>query len=199
VATHAITTPEGFREAVRELDAQLGVLSVDEASTAIGRIKGAAPKAARRFPADDLADLLIEAEALKDRVRRMWKRQRSKNMYSAAGGLLLAVLGGWLGRTTPEPRLPAVVPLALLVLGVLFTLISARSVAESTDWRDEVAKPIDEVSSILAKELAERTDRAGPYRADAAPASTPRRVDVTMDPAPDDAAAPAAPARRTRE
>lgn len=159
-----ITTPEGFREAVEEFDRDLDELSADAAATRADRILGATPKAAKATPKDDLDDILLLVEAIKGRVRRKWKKQRSRNMRGTAGGTLLAGAVVWLtAEGAKVGAAPWLLP-ALIVLGVLVGIVCATALADSSDWRDDVGKPIEEAAAHIAEELAEGVERKSPYR-----------------------------------
>ena len=151
-----ITTPEGFREAIDDLDALLDSLSADQAAGLADEIKGAAYKASKRFSGDDLEDTLIKVDALKNRLRRRWKRQRRSNIGGALLGAAFTGASGVLVKFAAEVPPWAIV--VLFFIGVAFGLVAATSLASSTDWRDEVARPVGEVADILAKALAERSE-----------------------------------------
>lgn len=156
-----ITTPEGFREAVEELSGSMGTLSAEQAAALADEIKGAAPKAARRFAADDLDDLRLAVEALRNRLRRKWKRQRSNNAWSAGVGVVCGAAAAVLGKFAV---IPAAVVIALVVAGALFAILGVISVNNTSDWRDEVAKPIGDVVDTLVKQLDQIVETDDPYR-----------------------------------
>jgi hypothetical protein len=174
-----ITTPEGFRDAVDEFGARLVNLSPDQAAAMADSLKGAAPKASQRFAADDLDDVRIELETLKNRLRRQWKRQRSANAYSTVMGAAIATITPWIGKIEKHVIPPWVI-VALVAAGVLFALMGLRAISEASDWRDDVLEPLDEVAGILAKELGSRKDDDDPYRRPALE-STRTRVDLTVE------------------
>lgn len=176
MGTSKITTPGGFRAAVEELSATLNTLSSEQAAEIADQIKGAAPRAATRFAPDDLEDMRIVVDALRNRLRRKWRRQRRNNAWSVAIGTGCTVAAGVLKGTALIP--PGAV-IALVVLGALLGILAMVSLYTATDWRDEVAKPVGEVADILAKRLAELSDDRGAYRSPGA-GSTRIRMEPTI-------------------
>lgn len=184
MAQSKITTPEGFREAIEDLDALLDTMSAEQAATLADQIKGAAPKASKRFAPDDLDDLRIMVEALKNRLRRKWKRQRTNNTFSVAAGAAFTAVAGVLVKY--PNGVPAWVIVILLALGIVFGILAATSFTSSSDWREEVARPIGDVVDILAKALAEASDDESPYRVSAGGESTRTRVAPIIETETDD-------------
>ncbi len=190
-----ITTPEGFREAVEQLGLVLDTLSADQAAGYADAIKGAAGKAARRCATDDLDDLRLKVDALKRRLGRKWKALRRNNAISVVlGGGCAAGVGILL--KYPE----AIPPWATIVLGVfglVFGGLAATSLMSSTDWREDVARPIGDAADALTKVLAERDeDDDAPYRS---PGSTRTRVTPTIAGEPVETLHPETPAKAERK
>lgn len=175
-----ITTAEGFREAVLYFGETLETLSVEQAAALVDEIRGGAPRAVRKFAEEDLDDLRIKVDVLRNRLRRRFKKQRSSNIYAMAGGGALTLLTGWLMKVTV---LPAWGLMTLVVLGVMVSITGARALAESSDWRTDVQGPFDGVADMIAKQLAELAGvQPQPFRDSAAPRSTGVRVAGTMEP-----------------
>lgn len=180
-----ITNPIGFRIATQGLVEQFDTLNATEAATLADQLASASPKACRGCAVDDLEDLQVVYDALKNRIRRRWKRQRSRNIYGTALafglGALAMQLRTAMGNTPGESPWPLIVLLCVNVFVVLFT---AQSIAESTDWREDVGKPVDRVAETIAKALAERPDAASAaYRGstvDPRVSSTGVRVDRSI-------------------
>lgn len=179
MAQSTITTPEGFRQAIEDFDALLDTLSAEQAATLVDQIKGAAPKACKRFAADDLEDLQVRVEALKNRLRRKWKRQRSNNAWSTAVGGACGAAAATLAKFA---AIPAGAIVALIVLGGVTGLLGVISLLNVTDWREEVTKPFGEVADTIAKALADKTDNGSAYRSPpAGEGSTGVRATPTID------------------
>lgn len=68
-----VTTAEGFREAVLFFGDELDSISVEQAAALMDEIRGGAPRAVRKFAEEDLDDLRIKVDVLKNRLRRRFK------------------------------------------------------------------------------------------------------------------------------
>lgn len=169
-----ITTGGGFREAVRILAEDLPTLSADDAAASLDALKGAAPRAVCQIAGEDLEDLRVQVDVLKGRVRRLAARQRSRGRNSTLVVSALAGLLAYSPKILSDP-LPSWVLVAGIALGIAVAASSASSVSESTDWRENVLRPLDEVGALIARRLGEIEKEQGTdsYRR---PAST--RIDV---------------------
>ena len=68
---------------------------------------------------------------------------------------------------------PSWFPVALFVIGAFVAVLGGSSLAESTDWKDEVGKPLEGIAAAFSAELAEREGKEHPYR-------DPAQVESTM-------------------
>lgn len=160
-----VMTPEIFREELELLTEKLDDLSVGGAAVLVERLNNAAPVAARRASPDALDEMLIAAGTLKSRVRWRWKQQRSRNIFASVGGTILTACTALLLKVPPNilPN-PLTAMIATGIMGAVFVFMALASIAESSDWREDVGKTLDAVTATLAKELADRIETEVPYR-----------------------------------
>ena len=168
---------ETFCQQIDFLEERLPRLSVSEAGNVASTIRRTAPRAVADATRDELLTIAEGIGKLLDRTRPMIRRNRIITAVMATSGLGSAVIGMAASAINTVRGSPTTV--LMVLLGGCAAAGAVYAIAETGEWKDDVAVSLDAALKIVEAELAQRHPLSGAYRMRAEVASAEPRRDAS--------------------